>query len=275
MIASEPGGYPYLVVNCCAISGGPKNLSAALKVISKAGRAVRIRPAQSVERLMCTPPAGRGQRVTPRLLTDSMRSVKHTRLARLDFLSPRRDVRAERETPMGTSQELKGPDLLAGIDAASVKESEPLLGHANGEAIVLVRQGGGVCAVGATCTHYGGPLAEGIVEGDTIRCPWHHARFDLRTGAPTRPGRDGIPCYRVQEQGGRVRVGERLQTAPIAARRGGPDRVVIVGAGAAGNACAEELRRQGYGGPITIVGSEGTTPVDRPNLSKDYLAGTG
>jgi len=203
-----------------------------------------------------------------------MRSVKHTRLVRLDFLSPRRDVRAERETPMGTSQELKGPDLLAGIDAASVKESEPLLGHANGEAIVLVRQGGGVCAVGATCTHYGGPLAEGIVEGDTIRCPWHHARFDLRTGAPTRPGRDGIPCYRVQEQGGRIRVGERLPEASVAARRAGPDRVLIAGAGAAGNACAEELRRQGYGGPITMTGGEGTPPVDRPNLSKDYLAGT-
>jgi len=175
---------------------------------------------------------------------------------------------------MGTTPELKGPDLSAGIDAKGLKENEPLLGHAKGESIVLVRRAGEICAVGATCTHYGGPLAEGIVEGDTIRCPWHHARYDLRTGAPTRPGRDGIPCYRVQQEGGRVRVGERLQTAPIAARRGGPDRVVIVGAGAAGNACAEELRRQGYGGPITIVGSEGTTPVDRPNLSKDYLAGT-
>src|SRR5712671_6767972 len=195
-----------------------------------------------------------------------MRSVKQTRLARLDFLSPRRDVRAERETPMGTSQELKGPDLSAGIDAASVKESEPLLGHANGEAVVLVKQGGEVGAVGATCTHYGGPLAEGIVEGGTIRCPWHHARFDLRSGAPTRPGRDPIACYRVEQKAGLVRVGARIAAAKPAPRPG-PDSVVIVGAGGAGNACAEELRRQGYEGPITMLGAEGTVPVDRPNLS--------
>ena len=91
---------------------------------------------------------------------------------------------------MSAPQELKGPDLSAGIEAAELKEREPLLGHANGEAVVLVKQGGEVCAVGATCTHYGGPLAEGIVEGGTIRCPWHHARYDLRSGANTRPGRD-------------------------------------------------------------------------------------
>jgi NADPH-dependent 2,4-dienoyl-CoA reductase/sulfur reductase-like enzyme/nitrite reductase/ring-hydroxylating ferredoxin subunit len=174
---------------------------------------------------------------------------------------------------MSAPQELKGPDLSAGVDGAELKEGEPLLGHANGEAIVLVKRGAEVCAVGATCSHYGGPLAEGIVEGNTIRCPWHHARFDLRTGAPTRPGRDAIPCYRVEQQGGRVRVAERL--APTqAGPRPGPDSVVIIGAGAAGNACAEELRRQGYRGPVTMIGSEGTPPVDRPNLSKDYLAGT-
>ena len=174
---------------------------------------------------------------------------------------------------MATSQELKGPDLAAGIDAAGLEENKPFLGHVNGEAVVLVKRGKDLCAVGASCTHYGGPLAEGIVEGDTIRCPWHHARFDLRTGAPGRPGRDAIACYRVAEEGGRVRVGERL--APGEARpAAGPESVVIAGAGAAGNACAEELRRQGYRGPITMLGGEGTPPVDRPNLSKDYLAGT-
>src|SRR5467141_4243047 len=174
---------------------------------------------------------------------------------------------------MSAPQELKGPDFAAGVDASGLKDGEPLLGHAAGEPIVLVRRGGEVCAVGAVCTHYGGPLAEGIVEGDTIRCPWHHARFDLRTGAPTRPGRDPLACYRVERQDGRLRVGERL-APPRTGRSAGPESAFIVGAGAAGNACAEELRRQGYEGPITMFGSEGTPPVDRPNLSKDYLAGT-
>ena len=172
---------------------------------------------------------------------------------------------------MSAPQELKGPDLGAGVEASQLKDGEPLLGHAGGEPVVLVRRAGEICAVGAVCSHYGGPLAEGIVEGGTIRCPWHHARYDLRTGAAERPGRDAIPCYRVEQQGGRIRVGERLAVAqPRTAA--GPESVVIVGAGAAGNACAEELRRQGYQGPITMVGPE--APVDRPNLSKDYLAGT-
>jgi nitrite reductase/ring-hydroxylating ferredoxin subunit len=117
---------------------------------------------------------------------------------------------------MGGAQELKGPDLAGqGIDAASLKEGEPLLGHAGGEAVVLVKQGNDVCALAATCSHYGGPLAEGIVENGTIRCPWHHARVDLRTGAATRPGRDPIACYQVDEAQGRVRVGGKL--APAAA----------------------------------------------------------
>jgi apoptosis-inducing factor 3 len=174
---------------------------------------------------------------------------------------------------MGATQELKGPDLGAGIDGAQLRDGEPLLGHAAGEPIVVVKQGGEVCAVGATCTHYGGPLAEGIVERGTIRCPWHHARFDLRTGAPERPGRDPIPCYRIEQQGGRVRVGGRIAPAQPRATAG-PESAVIIGGGAAGNACAEELRRQGYAGPITLLAGEGTLPVDRPNLSKDYLAGT-
>ena len=144
---------------------------------------------------------------------------------------------------MGAPQELKGPDLAAGIDGSELRDGEPLLGHAAGEPIVLVRSAGEVCAVGAVCTHYGGPLSEGIVEGNTIRCPWHHARYDLRTGAAARPGRDAIACYRVERQGARIRVGERIES-PRPAPAAGPQSVVIVGAGAAGNACAEELRRQ-------------------------------
>src|SRR5256885_10575847 len=122
---------------------------------------------------------------------------------------------------MSAPQELKGPDFAAGVDDSGLKDGEPLLGHAAGEPIVLVRRGGEICAVGATCTHYGGPLAEGIVEGDSIRGPWHHARFDLRTGAATRPGRDPIACYRVEQQGGRIRVAGKLAAPRPPARTGG------------------------------------------------------
>src|SRR5882672_1346629 len=128
-------------------------------------------------------------------------------------------------------------------------------------------------AVAGTCGRRADRARQAPRRGLRRRRPWHHARFDLRTGAPTRPGRDPIPCYRVERQNGRVRVGERL-APPRTGRSAGPESAIIVGAGAAGNACAEELRRQGYEGPITMFGSEGTPPVDRPNLSKDYLAGS-
>jgi nitrite reductase/ring-hydroxylating ferredoxin subunit len=79
----------------------------------------------------------------------------------------------------GGATELSGPDLAQGVAVTELAEGKPLLGHANGEAVIVVRLGNDVHAIGASCTHYGGPLAEGLVEGHTIRCPWHPACFDL------------------------------------------------------------------------------------------------
>jgi hypothetical protein len=131
-----------------------------------------------------------------------------------------------------------------------------------------------VFAVGATCTHYGGPLAEGVVAGGQVRCPWHHACFDVRTGeAVAAPAIDPLPCWRVERDGARVMVGERRPRPEPDALPAAPESVVIVGAGAAGTAAAEMLRRAGYAGPVTLIGADSAPPVDRPNLSKDYLAG--
>jgi NADPH-dependent 2,4-dienoyl-CoA reductase/sulfur reductase-like enzyme/nitrite reductase/ring-hydroxylating ferredoxin subunit len=140
--------------------------------------------------------------------------------------------------------------------------------------VLLVRRGEEVFAIGANCTHYGGPLAEGLVVGDTVRCPWHHACFDLRTGEAVRaPARNPVACYRVERQGDRIVVGEKVEP-PRREGASGPDPVVVVGAGAGGEAVAEELRRQEYRGRIVLLAPEGELPYDRPNLSKDYLAGT-
>jgi NADPH-dependent 2,4-dienoyl-CoA reductase/sulfur reductase-like enzyme/nitrite reductase/ring-hydroxylating ferredoxin subunit len=168
--------------------------------------------------------------------------------------------------------ELSGLDFAAGVAIAELPDGEPVLGHANGEPVVLVRLGATVRAVGAQCTHYGGPLAEGLVVGDTLRCPWHHACFSLTTGeAVGAPALNPIPCYEVRRDGDRVSVGGQ-RTAPAPRRPAtSPSSIVLLGSGAAGAAAAETLRREGYTGPLTLVGSE--PPVDRPNLSKDYLAG--
>jgi NADPH-dependent 2,4-dienoyl-CoA reductase/sulfur reductase-like enzyme/nitrite reductase/ring-hydroxylating ferredoxin subunit len=175
----------------------------------------------------------------------------------------------------GQESKLTGPDLEAGIPVADLAGETPLLGHAHGEAVVLVRRREEVLAIGATCTHYGGPLAEGLFGDDTVRCPWHHACFDLRTGAPVRaPALNPIPCYEVAITDGLIKVGARTG-GPITLRRSSSLRTIaIIGAGAAGESAAETLRREGYDGEILLFGADESPPVDRPNLSKDYLAGT-
>jgi len=171
-----------------------------------------------------------------------------------------------------------GPDLTAGVALADLAEGKPLLGHAGADSVLLVRQGNDVFAVGASCTHYGGPLAEGAIGDDgTVRCPWHHACFSLKTGEALRaPALNPIACYDVQRQGDRIRVGAKKEAAaaPAPSARELPSSVLIVGGGAAGHAAAEMLRREGFAGAITMVSADTDAPYDRPNLSKDYLAGT-
>ena len=183
-------------------------------------------------------------------------------------------------TAEGTATKLSGPDLVEGIDASSLKDGEKLLGHANGEQVLVVRVNGEYLAIGATCTHYGGPLAEGELVGDTVRCPWHHACFSLRSGEALRaPALNAVPCWRVERRGARVVIGEKLErdplapTYPNASVTSNLSKAVIIGAGAAGTAAAEMLRRCGFRGDVTIIDEDDGSPYDRPNLSKDYLAG--
>jgi 3-phenylpropionate/trans-cinnamate dioxygenase ferredoxin reductase subunit len=170
-----------------------------------------------------------------------------------------------------------GPDLARGVPLAGLAEGGMVSGHVDGEAALLVRQAGELFAIAAHCTHYGGPLHEGLLVGDTIRCPWHHACFSLRTGQPLRPpALNDLKRWRVEQRDGQVFVREALpaERSPVLATAGLPESVVIVGGGAAGNAAAETLRREGYQGPVTLFSADPALPCDRPNLSKDYLAGS-
>jgi apoptosis-inducing factor 3 len=171
-----------------------------------------------------------------------------------------------------------GPDLAEGIAAAELPDGGKLVGHVGGDEILLVRRGAEIFAVAAHCTHYHGPLADGIVAGDTVRCPWHHACFDLRNGEALRaPALSPLACWSVERRGGKIFVREQLaQAAPKAraALPGAPEKIVIIGGGAAGFAAAEKLRRAHYQGSIVMLSDDDASPVDRPNLSKDYLAGT-
>jgi apoptosis-inducing factor 3 len=178
---------------------------------------------------------------------------------------------------MGGPTELRGPDLgKDGTAAADLVDGAMLEGHASGKAVLLVRRGAEVFAVGAQCTHYGAPLADGALAGDVVRCPWHHAAFDLHSGeAIAAPALDPLTCWKVEQRNGRIFVAGRLEI-PARPRLAvaAPRRVVVVGAGAAGAFAVETLRRDGYDGELALIGRDDSVPVDRPNLSKDYLAGT-
>jgi NADPH-dependent 2,4-dienoyl-CoA reductase/sulfur reductase-like enzyme/nitrite reductase/ring-hydroxylating ferredoxin subunit len=176
---------------------------------------------------------------------------------------------------MGGETKLVGPDIIEeGIAIDAIGNEIPAVGHVDGKPVIVVRTNGGVRAVGGRCTHYGGPLGEGLFDGERIHCPWHHAVFDIATGeAVGAPALNPIPVYVAKERDGRVYVTGPVESpAQERTPTANPDSVVIVGAGGAGAIAAETLRRFGYTNPITLIGDE--APVDRPNLSKDYLAGT-
>ena len=176
---------------------------------------------------------------------------------------------------------LTGPDFGAGILISDIPDGGMLGGHSSGQAVLISRTGDEVHAIGSACTHYGGPLAEGLRVGNTVRCPWHHACFDLRTGEAIRaPALKPVATWEIVRSGDTVRVIRENPVSDGAAAPSGavvtlPDvkSIVIVGAGAAGNAAAEMLRRRGYAGSVTLIGADESVPYDRPNLSKDYLAG--
>jgi apoptosis-inducing factor 3 len=172
------------------------------------------------------------------------------------------------------------PDFGNGVPVDHLADGGMMQGQVGGEDVVLARRGEAFFAVGAYCTHYHGALVEGLIVGEELRCPLHHACFSLRTGEAVRaPALDAISCWRVERDGGKVIVREKLP-APVrsrtplpAAAPKTPESVVIVGGGAAGLAAADMLRREGYRGRVTMISEDASAPYDRPNLSKDYLAG--
>ncbi len=188
---------------------------------------------------------------------------------------------------MSGEQELKGPDFGAGVPLGLIPDGGMLLGHAQGKAVLIARRDGELFAIGATCTHYSGPLGEGLLVGETVRCPLHHACFSVRTGeALSAPALDPVSRWEIERRGATVVVTGEIKAADGATPSGvgsswreypavaDVQSVIIIGAGAAGNAAAEMLRRVGFSGDITMIGADTAKPYDRPNLSKDYLAGT-
>jgi NADPH-dependent 2,4-dienoyl-CoA reductase/sulfur reductase-like enzyme/nitrite reductase/ring-hydroxylating ferredoxin subunit len=183
---------------------------------------------------------------------------------------------------MADKEGCRVPDFRSGFPLRDLVDGGGMVsGRVDGEDAILLRRGDALFAVGAQCTHYHGPLAEGLIVDDTLRCPWHHACFSLRTGEALRaPALDPIACWRVERVDDKAFVREKLaptgprSTVAHAASPKVPASVVIVGGGAAGLAAADMLRREGFQGVLTMISADDSAPYDRPNLSKDFLAGT-
>lgn len=148
-----------------------------------------------------------------------------------------------------------------------------------GRAVLLVNVGGEHHALTAHCPHYGAPLAEGVLDGRRIICPWHNACYDAHSGDLLEPpALDSLASFPVRIEGGEVIVelpGEMPDRRPPKTPGAKADErlVVIVGGGAAACMAAQTLRERGEAGRILMITPEDRTPYDRPNLSKDYLHG--
>ncbi|MBZ9603875.1 FAD-dependent oxidoreductase [Phyllobacterium chamaecytisi] len=169
-----------------------------------------------------------------------------------------------------------GPDLTQGVPVTAL-DGGKLLGHVGQKDVLLVRVEEEIYAIDAYCSHYHGPLIDGLVVESTVRCPWHHACFDLRSGEAIRaPALSSLSCWRVDKRDGHLFVqhkrDDQKQAQP--SQSAAPERIVIIGGGAAGFAAAEMLRRRDFQGSIVMLSADSAAPVDRPNLSKDYLAGS-
>jgi NADPH-dependent 2,4-dienoyl-CoA reductase/sulfur reductase-like enzyme/nitrite reductase/ring-hydroxylating ferredoxin subunit len=167
-----------------------------------------------------------------------------------------------------------GPDLKLGVDVSDVPAGAMFAGTVDGEAILLINDAGAYCAVSGECTHLGAPLKDGMIADGQLRCPWHHARFSLRTGeAVAAPAFEPLKRFQVEQRAGRLFVSRRSDSQPLPSAESSQPRVVIIGGGAAGHACAEMLARSGFGGAVTVISDDADPPYDRTFCSKQYLIG--
>lgn len=168
----------------------------------------------------------------------------------------------------------EGPDFTTGVHGADIPEGAVLQGRVGAKAVIVARVDGLLYAIGAECSHYHAPLAEGLIKDGAIRCPWHHACFSLKTGeAIAAPAFDALPTYDVEERDGMIYAQEKRREAETPRASSSTEKVVIVGGGAGGFAAAEMLRRRGYPGDVIMLSSDAYAPYDRPNCSKDFLSG--
>ncbi|UCF99621.1 MAG: FAD-dependent oxidoreductase [Spirochaetaceae bacterium] len=169
---------------------------------------------------------------------------------------------------------MENNDWIRALAESDLKEGIPSLVEVEDKKVLLLRAKGRIYACGNECSHYHAPLSDGLVVGHIVTCPWHNARFDIRDGRlQASPGLNDLSAFETKVEDGQIWL-RQIGKGTIPMPEGEDDRTfLIVGAGAAGNAAAETLRREGFAGRIVMVTGEAYGPYDRTMLSKDLLSG--
>eukprot|EP00731_Ephydatia_muelleri_P011007 Em0005g1593a len=146
-----------------------------------------------------------------------------------------------------------------------VKDGEMREVQVGGAKVLLIKQNGVFSAIGSKCTHLGAPLVKGCLGQGRVRCPWHGACFNIKTGdIEDFPGLDGLQTYKVFIEAENVVVKadkksleshKRTGICPFAPKDG-EKTFLIIGGGPAGLECAETLRREGFKGKAMSVTAE-------------------
>ncbi|KAH7339741.1 flavoprotein [Rhizoctonia solani] len=170
------------------------------------------------------------------------------------------------------------------LDASELGDGQlKQVGFEDGQ-VLLSRIGDKIYATSAFCTHYGAPLAKGVLTKDgRVVCPWHGACFQVCSGdIEDAPAPDALHAFKAEIKDGKIVVTANPEhttkdgksrppkLASINASSNEPG-VVIVGGGSGGLFTVESLREHGYQGPITLISKEEYAPIDRTKLSKALI----
>ncbi|NXA79545.1 AIFM3 factor, partial [Thryothorus ludovicianus] len=152
--------------------------------------------------------------------------------------------------------------------------------------VLLLRNRKEFHALGSKCPHYGAPLSKGVLRGERLRCPWHGACFNIRTGdIEEYPALDCISCFKVTVEDGKVFITakKKVLTLPAVTKHRqclglrdtsrrcllNRNTMLLLGGGVAALVCAETLRQEGFTGRIIMATNEKHVPYDKPKLSKE------
>jgi nitrite reductase/ring-hydroxylating ferredoxin subunit/uncharacterized membrane protein len=114
----------------------------------------------------------------------------------------------EHRVGVDRTAELNLPDAFAAVlEESKLAENKPTRAMYNDSPILLVRRGERIFAMAEKCAHFGGPLSEGELKGDSIVCPWHSSTFSLKDGSVINgPAVHPQPCLEVRTRNGQIEV---------------------------------------------------------------------